>query len=440
LSESLLNAAATKFDQVEVYRIESESHPVSFESNKLKEIMRRDTSGVALRVIDDGRVGFTSTTNVAREGELVDLAATLVPFGAKAEFSFPAPTEYPTVDIVDAAVPQVSQQSMIDTGQGVIERLMDEWPDLLCDARLGWATGKGRIMNSAGIDEEYDQTSYYCSLGAQLIRGTDMLNVWAGYGSSHLFGDDELDRLVQTVRRSLRWSKETALATANTGDLPVIFTPRGVGATLLHPLLSGFDGKNVANGSSPLGERWGEKIVDERISIYDNPLISGASGSRPFDDEGVASRRLGLIENGVAGGPLLDLQTAGQIGKTSTGAAGRGIASTPSPSSSIIDIAAGDTHFDDMIAGIKEGLVIEELLGAGQGNELGGDFRANVSLGYKIENGEIVGRVKDTMISGNVYKVLSQVEHVGDSSDWVFGSMRSPALQCLGVEVAAKDE
>ena len=440
MSESLLNAAATKFDQVEVYRIESESHPVSFESNKLKEIMRRDTSGVALRVIDDGRVGFTSTTNVAREGELVDLAATLVPFGAKAEFSFPAPTEYPTVDIVDAAVPQVSQQSMIDTGQGVIERLMDEWPDLLCDARLGWATGKGRIMNSAGIDEEYEQTSYYCSLGAQLIRGTDMLNVWAGYGSSHLFGDDELDRLVQTVRRSLRWSKETALATANTGDLPVIFTPRGVGATLLHPLLSGFNGKNVANGSSPLGERWGEKIVDERISIYDNPLISGASGSRPFDDEGVASRRLGLIENGVAGGPLLDLQTAGQIGKTSTGAAGRGIASTPSPSSSIIDIAAGDTHFEDMIAGIKEGLVIEELLGAGQGNELGGDFRANVSLGYKIENGEIVGRVKDTMISGNVYKVLSQVEHVGDSSDWVFGSMRSPALQCLGVEVAAKDE
>jgi PmbA protein len=77
LSESLLNAAATKFDQVEVYRIESESHPVSFESNKLKEIMRRDTSGVALRVIDDGRVGFTSTTNVAREGELESTKSTI---------------------------------------------------------------------------------------------------------------------------------------------------------------------------------------------------------------------------------------------------------------------------------------------------------------------------------------------------------------------------
>lgn len=440
MSESLLNAAAAKFDQAEVYRIEMESHPVSFEANRLKEIMRRDTSGVALRVIDDGRIGFTSTTDASRESELVDRAATLAPFGSEALFEFPAPSEYPTVDIVDAKIPAVSQQSMIDVGQGLIERLMDEWPELLCDARIGWSTGRGRIMNSAGIDAEYEQTSYYCSLGAQLIRGTDMLNVWTGFGSSHLFGEVELDRLLQTVRRSLRWSKETAQATANKGDLPVIFTPRGVGATMIHPLLSGFNGKNVANGSSPLGDRWGEKIVDERITIFDDPLISGASGSRPFDDEGVASRRHALIENGVAGGPLLDLQTAGQLGKTSTGAAGRGLASTPSPGTSVIDIAHGDTHFEDMITGIKEGLIVEELLGAGQGNELGGDFRANVSLGYKIENGEIVGRVKDTMISGNVYKVLSQVEQVGDAAEWVFGSMRSPAIQCLGVEVAAKDE
>ena len=154
----------------------------------------------------------------------------------------------------------------------------------------------------------------------------------------------------------------------------------------------------------------------------------------------MASRKHALIDRGVAGAPLLDLQTAGQLGKTSTGAAGRGLASSPSPGTSVIDIAAGNTDFDEMIAGVKDGLVVEALLGAGQGNELGGDFRANVSLGYRVENGEIVGRVKDTMISGNVYKVLSQVEQVSDSAEWVFGSMRSPALKCLRVEVAAKDE
>jgi len=440
LSESLLQAASSRFDQAEVYRVESESHPVSFESNKLKEIMRRDTSGVALRVIDDGRIGFSSTTDASREEELADRVGSLAPFGSEAAFSFPEPSEYPSVDIYDPAVTRISQQEMIDVGQSLVEKLLDEWPDLLCDARVGWSSGRGRILNSAGIDVEYDQTGYYCYVGAQLIRGTDMLNVWSGYGSSHHFGDDELDRLLQNVRRSLRWSDNLAKASANNGELPVIFTPRGVGATLIAPLLSGFSGKNVANGSSPLIDRWGEKVMDERISVYDDPLIDGASGSRPFDDEGVASQRMALIDKGVAGGPLLDLQTAGQLGKKSTGAAGRGLATTPSPGTSVIDIAGGDSDFETMISGIKEGLIVEELLGAGQGNELGGDFRANVSLGYKIENGEVVGRVKDTMISGNVYEVLDKVESLSSSPEWVFGSLRTPAIQCLGVEVAAKSE
>ena len=164
MGESLLNAATDKFDEAEVYRIEMESHPVSFESGKLKEIIRRDTSGVALRVIDNRRIGFTSTTDAARESELVDRAATFAPLGSEASFSFPEPSKYPSVDIVDPAVPQVSPNSMINTGEGLIAKLMDEWPDLLCDARIGWSTGRGRIMNSAGINETYEQTSYYLSL------------------------------------------------------------------------------------------------------------------------------------------------------------------------------------------------------------------------------------------------------------------------------------
>ena len=86
---------------------------------------------------------------------------------------------------------------------------------------------------------------------------------------------------------------------------------------------------------------------------------------------------------------------------------------------------------------MKDGLIIEGLLGAGQGNELGGDFRANVSLGYRVQNGEIVGRVKDTMISGNVYTVLNNIEAMSDKADWVSGSLRAPAMRCRGVEVAS---
>ena len=178
-------------------------------------------------------------------------------------------------------------------------------------------------------------------------------------------------------------------------------------------------------------------VFDARIAVFDDPTIDGAIGRRPFDDEGIPSRRMALIDHGVVSNFLYDLQTAGRMNAASTGAAGRGLTSLPGPGTSVLDVAPGDTPYDDLFLGIKEGIVVERLLGAGQGNEMGGDFKANVSLGYKIENGEIVGRIKDTMFSGNVYDTLSKLEAVSDAAEWVYGTVRTPAIRCLGVEVAA---
>jgi len=84
------------------------------------------------------------------------------------------------------------------------------------------------------------------------------------------------------------------------------------------------------------------------------------------------------------------------------------------------------------------GLIVEELIGADQGNLLGGDFSGNVLLGYKVESGEVVGRIKDTMISGNIYQVLKQSLGMGNKARWVDGILRTPALCCPCLSVASK--
>ena len=114
----------------------------------------------------------------------------------------------------------------------------------------------------------------------------------------------------------------------------------------------------------------------------------------------------------------------------------RSIATTPSPSTSYITMAGGDTTIDAMFSDIKQGILVEQLLGAGQGNELGGDFRANLSLGFLIKDGEVVGRVKDTMISGNVYEALNNIEAIGDEPESVWGTRSLPWVRTRGVEVA----
>jgi PmbA protein len=136
---------------------------------------------------------------------------------------------------------------------------------------------------------------------------------------------------------------------------------------------------------------------------------------------------------------LYDLQTASLAGTQSTGNGRRTGGGFPRPGISSLIISAGDVSFQAMLADMKEGLIVEALMGADQGNLLAGDFGGNVLLGYKVENGEIVGRVKDTMIAGNVYRVLEEVLGIGQEARWVDGILQAPHLYCPGVSVSAKE-
>jgi PmbA protein len=198
-----------------------------------------------------------------------------------------------------------------------------------------------------------------------------------------------------------------------------------------------FNGKSVLEGASPLKDKLGEQVFDKKLSLWDDATIAYGVGSYPFDDEGVSGQRLPLVTNGVVTNFLYDLQTAALAGTHSTGN-GRRIGGFPSPAISSLILSGGDVSFQAMVEDMKEGLIVEQLMGAEQGNILGGDFGGNVLLGYKVENGEIVGRVKDTMIAGNVYQVLKELLGIGQEARWVGGILQTPPLYCSGISVATK--
>ena len=187
-----------------------------------------------------------------------------------------------------------------------------------------------------------------------------------------------------------------------------------------------------------MGDKKGRQVFAPELSIWDDATTDFCPASSICDDEGVPSQRTPLVENGVVMSFLYDLQTAGETGMKSTGNASRSLTSLPSPSLSALLIREGKTSFEEMLADVKEGLVIEQLMGATQGNILGGEFSGNVLLGYKVQNGQIVGRVKDTMISGNVYEILKEGIVIGSDWRWVGGSLRTPPIYCPSVAVAAK--
>jgi PmbA protein len=181
----------------------------------------------------------------------------------------------------------------------------------------------------------------------------------------------------------------------------------------------------------------GKTLFDKNLTINDNPLIPFNTGSSPCDGEGVPCQVTPLISQGSVSNFYYDLQTAARAKTKSTGN-GLRMGGLPAPGYHCIVISPGKVSFAAMVKGIKEGIIVEQLLGAGQGNMLGGDFSGNVLLGYKIENGEIVGRVKDTMVSGNVYQLLKKITAIGSDTKWSGGSLSAPSICCENVSVACR--
>jgi len=150
-------------------------------------------------------------------------------------------------------------------------------------------------------------------------------------------------------------------------------------------------------------------------------------------------KRIPLVKKGEIKNFYYDLQTAGIAGVESTGNGLRtGLQSEPVPSISNLVMKEGKVSFKEMIKDISEGIIIDQVLGLGQGNIISGAFSNNVQLGYKIEKGKIVGRVKDVMIAGNAIEELKNIAALGDKSKWISGKYKFPHIYLKSLSVSAK--
>jgi PmbA protein len=430
----VLRSAQKVAEQAEVFSASARATTIQFEANELKQVQTRESSTIALRIFKEGKIGSAITTGGAWEA-LVDMAVETSQFGGPANFQFPSSQDYSKVRIFDPKTKEIAMEKMVVMGKELIARINGHTPDILCDVQLTRGTSSISLVNSQGGGGGYDKSFCGLSLEGILVRDTDIL--WVEDSETSCRPDsigvgDLADRVIWLLERARR------KATVFTKLLPVIFTPHGVASALLSPLVLALNGKTVLEGASPLKDKLGKQVFDKKLSLWDDATVAYGVGSYPFDDEGVPSQRLPLVANGVATNFLYDLQTAALAGTHSTGNGKRAGGGFPSPAISSLILEKGDVSFQAMLEDMKEGLIVEEVIGAEQGNLLGGDFGGNVLLGYKVENGEVVGRVKDTMIAGNVYQVLRELLGLGQESRWVGGILQTPHLYCSGVSVTTK--
>jgi PmbA protein len=434
VANQLLDRTKGRVAQAEVYAYDTTSTPVDFEANRLKSLETKDSRGIALRVVCDGRIGLAATTRLRTASDLDQVvvdAVALAAFGAEARFELPARIDPTAVDVFDPATEAITVESMVGLGQQMIDHVRAYDGDILCEAGVRRAVETTVILNSRGGNGTYKKSSYALVVGGQLIRGQDFLSIWE-YDTR--CGTD-IDAMALARAAVQKFELAKPVATVRTANLPVIFTPRGVASVLLSRFGVSLSGKSVLQGSSALSDKLGATVFDSRLSITDDATLPQVPGSSPFDDEGTPTRPLVLIGNGEVRAFYYDRQTAGLADTETTGHGYRSPESLPGPSTSVVRIAPGQTPVADLIGGVDEGLLIESMTGTFAGNVFSGDFSGNVHIGFKIEGGKIVGRVKDTMVAGNIFADMKELGGLSDVAEWVGGRVQSPHIlfQSLGV-------
>lgn len=439
--DRLLEAAARKVDGADALWRREEQTAVAFESGRLKAAGISEEAGLNLRVLASGRMGVAGTTAATPDAQaLVERARQSAELGELVELAFPtsAGGSLPQVPTFFDRAANASLDDLVRMGRLLVGRLGR--PDRQVNVSVEREVADTSVGNSAGARGSYRSTGVAVTADITRIAGDDVLMVYDQYVGAELPSDADLEALVRSIESRL----EPALnvVAPPEGSLPVVFTPMGLAAVLL-PLEQALSGKTVLQGSSPLAGKVGDTMFDTRFSITDDPLAPGRPSSRPVDDECVPSRATNLVDRGAVGQFVYDLETAARAKTQSTGNGRRGFFGKPHIGYTNIIIGNGKQGAGSrelgggLLADINDGLIVDDLIGVGQGNVIGGSFSHPVALAYRVQRGEVTGRVKDAAVAGNAYELLKRIGGFGTDGRWI-GSRWSPSMLLDGVSVARR--
>src|SRR6266513_1461167 len=443
--DRVLESAARQVDGADVLWRREEQTAVAFESGRLKAAGISEEAGINLRVLARGRMGVAGTTAASPDPQaLVARAKASAELGESVDLTFPgnAASALPPIPTYFDRSANASLDDLIRMGRMLVERLAR--PDCQVNLAVEREIVETAVGNTSGARGEYRATGVAVTADLTRIVGDDVLMIYAQYVGADMPSDADLEALVRSIETRL--AAALTIVTPPDGALPVVFTPAGLAAVVL-PLEQALSGKTVLQGSSPLAGKVGEALFDARLSIIDDPLTPGRPLSRPVDDECVPSRCNGLVERGVVGQFVYDLETAARAKTQSTGNGRRGVFGKPHIGYTNIlfrGTNGGAQHAatlqmlgGGLIADIEDGLIVDDLIGVGQGNVISGAFSHPVGLAYRVQKGEITGRVKDAAVAGNAYDLLKKIGGFGGDGRWL-GARWSPSLLIDGVSVARR--
>lgn len=438
LTEKLLDEAVGIADGgVDVRGSAGWGMEVIFEQNKLKAITASESSILDLRVIHGGRLG-AAATNKMEEIDLADVAKEAVDvsqFGQEAKFSLPGRIEkLPDLKTYDARVAKMSETKLIELGKRLIGEIREREPSMMVNY-LGFAMSEGEsfFANNRGVAHGEKKTSNSFWVEISKITEGDFFQI--GLDKTTVTANINYKEVVEKALEMAVWGKR--LSKLRSGRTRVVFPPE-TAREVIGYFVSAANGKLVNEGVSRFTGKLGQQMFDPRLTLWEDPRMDWGMASCVLDDEGVSTRPKPIIERGKISNFYYDLNQAAKAGVESTGNGFREPYFQADPGMTNVIVTGGEEIFKKLLKGENECLVVYQVLGAGQSNPYNGDFQLGVSLGYLARNGEIVGRVKDVSIAGNIFDLfVDSLIWMSKEREWE-GAYYLPYICLDNVSVTAK--
>jgi PmbA protein len=434
LVKAALSAGADAADAVAVRAM---SLSIEVRDGAVEESESAEGDDLGLRVLVGKRQAVVSTNDMASDGSAALAARAVAMARAAPEDKYAGLADaallahdFPDLDLIDPDLPTVAQlDAMAREAEAAALAVKGVAKSGGASASAG--IGGMVLVTSHGFRGAYLGSSHGVSMTAIAGEGTGMERDY-DYSSVRHASD------LESPQKIGRTAGERAVERINprkvtTRKVPVVFDPRVAGSLVSH-LASAANGASVARKTSFLRDKMGQKLFADGIRIIDNPLRKRGLRSHPFDGEGVAGKRLALVDDGVLRSWILDCSTARELGLTTTGHASRGVSSTPSPGASNLHLEAGTLSPAALIADIKDGFYVTDLIGMGV-NMVTGDYSRGAS-GFWIENGKRTYAVSEVTIAGHLFDIFRTLTPANDL-EFRYG-INAPTIRLEGLTVAGQ--
>ncbi len=414
---------------------------VNVRMREVETLKEAGSRGAGLRVLIGHRMGSSYTSDLSPDGirQMVRSAINLAEFTSEDPHAgLPEPSELGSLPgdlgLFSEEVAGLPTAQKIDAARRAEAAALDFDPRITnseggaFDSSIG-----GRVFaNSHGFTGAYRST--YCSISAVPVASKDG-NMEREYWSSLArdFAGLEAPEAVgrQAAERVLR---RLGAVKVDTQKVPVIFEPR-MARTLLGNLFGAVEGRAIYREASFLAGKLGEKIASDKLTLIDDATLPGLFGTQPFDDEGVPTRRTPVIEKGVLKNYLLNTYTARKLGMKTTGSASRGITGNTGIGHGNFYLEAGDQSPEKILAGVKNGFYVTELIGSGV-NVVTGDYSRG-AVGMWIRGGELAFPVAEVTIASTLQEMLTGVAALGNDLEFR-GSVSAPTIMIGEMTVAGR--